>query len=424
MGVFGLCLLLLAALGFVKKFIKYRKEARVRLHFLPNMQIIQASNAVANGTGHNYSTASGQAHYSTAHGQTYAAPLAQGGTPIPAPPSQSIQPSYGPTPSILNKRIKAKGRKMKSQQPPQSARCELCKVDCNSLEIFEQHKNGKKHQKNLKAHKGLQTLNNVMVVGQTAPENEPEMSSQFENVEGSNDKQLPIQTSSCVAANTGEQKAVQADGTEESTARKRKKKSVEAKGKMKNGKGVKWIRSDDGSKIPVEAPKPQVIPLICELCNVTCESPVVFHAHLTGKKHLANLKRFQSEQEILGHAAVQALYPALQALYPALQALCQGDMTSLISLLQQQGFLGVQPQPVPSNYFQGQVSEVPPATADLTEIPHSAAFPEQQPDIPPTGLETAGASQVVAVTEGKSDEQPSPAPEVTKDAESEILEGK
>lgn len=34
--------------------------------------------------------------------------------------------------------------------------CELCRVDCNTAEILEQHKNGKKHKKNLKLQEDLQ----------------------------------------------------------------------------------------------------------------------------------------------------------------------------------------------------------------------------------------------------------------------------
>ncbi|XWS61991.1 hypothetical protein CRYUN_Cryun07bG0172600 [Craigia yunnanensis] len=36
-----------------------------------------------------------------------------------------------------------------SRRPPQGAWCELCRVECTSLEILEQHKNGKRHKKNL-----------------------------------------------------------------------------------------------------------------------------------------------------------------------------------------------------------------------------------------------------------------------------------
>ncbi|KAK3224897.1 hypothetical protein Dsin_004759 [Dipteronia sinensis] len=43
----------------------------------------------------------------------------------------------------------ASGKVMPNRRPLQDAWCELCRVDCTSLEILEQHKNGKRHKKNL-----------------------------------------------------------------------------------------------------------------------------------------------------------------------------------------------------------------------------------------------------------------------------------
>lgn len=380
-------------IALAKHHISYPIYHSFGLNVLPDMQIVQASNAVASGTGHSSSNASGQGSFSSAYGREHATAFTQAAAPIPMPaPHQYMQPSYGSTPGISSKRVKPnvkpKGRKMKSQQPCQPAYCELCKVDCNSLEIFEQHKNGKKHQKNLKAHNGLQTLNKVVV-----EEQKPEIQSQIE-------------------VKIGEQTAIEAGVSEESAAMKRKKMSLESQGnglkiKKKNGKAAKRLKSDDGSKRPVEPVKPKVVPLVCELCNVKCESPMVFQAHLTGKKHLTNIKRFHGEQAIVGQAAVEALYPALQVWYPALQALFKGDMSTLISELQQQGYLDAQGQPVP------------PTATPLSEIP------QQQPDLPPEdGSGTATSSQVVAVTEGKNDEHTSPVPVATTNAETETLEGK
>ena len=61
-------------------------------------------------------------------------PKATAQTAVPPEASQST-PSLEKAPS--------------SRRPPQGAWCELCRVECTSLEILEQHNNGKRHKKNL-----------------------------------------------------------------------------------------------------------------------------------------------------------------------------------------------------------------------------------------------------------------------------------
>ena len=56
------------------------------------------------------------------------------------------------------------------------------------------------------------------------------------------------------------------------------------KRKMREVRGGKYMRTYEGSRTLVEPPKPkQVVPLICDLCNVKCDSQIVFNSHLTGK---------------------------------------------------------------------------------------------------------------------------------------------
>lgn len=163
-------------------------------------------------------------------------------------------------------RGRGKGRSGKittEPKPRAMAWCELCRVDCNTLEILENHRNGKKHKKNLKIQEDLQKLAAKTQESQIPPAPESE---QQQNQNGL----------------------------------KRKTREVERK--------------------PVEAVKKQkeIVPFICELCDVKCESGPTFDSHLKGKKHVFNLQRFQEQQATLGQAALQALYPALEALYPAL----------------------------------------------------------------------------------------------------------
>ncbi|KAM0015794.1 putative transcription factor C2H2 family [Helianthus debilis subsp. tardiflorus] len=172
--------------------------------------------------------------------------------------------------------------RIKSEPKPQFlAWCELCRVDCNTHEVLENHKNGKKHKKNMEIQEELQRL-----AGKTqmpAPMERPEVrvESQMMHAE------------------------------EQGNSLKRKMREDERK-------------STEPEKEPV--------PFICELCDVKCESAPVFDSHLKGRKHIFNFQRFQEQQSqaAMGQAALQALYPALEAaLYPVLvQALSHNASSS------------------------------------------------------------------------------------------------
>ncbi|KAK1396691.1 hypothetical protein POM88_006554 [Heracleum sosnowskyi] len=85
------------------------------------------------------------------------------------------------------------------QRHMQVARCELCRMDCNSFEILEQHKGGKKHKKNmqkLEVLKAYQPVSNVRSNGQNVDSNsqgklDPE---NMQNTEGKKQTILDIIT--------------------------------------------------------------------------------------------------------------------------------------------------------------------------------------------------------------------------------------
>ncbi|GLT39576.1 hypothetical protein SLA2020_137590 [Shorea laevis] len=212
--------------------------------------------------------------------------------------------------------------------PPQRmAWCELCRVNCNTPEILEQHKNGKRHKKNLQMHEQSQKQNKEVTVEQNVQPipNSGSKVVQAEEVEGSKEKQSQQEglTSLAAANDNTEEPEQQKDMGENSVASTVD--SAEAKGKsrdqfepgvhgfkrkMKGGGGGKYIRTNQGARRTVKPPKQkEVIPFICELCNVKCESQVVFNSHLTGKKHVANLKKFQAHRALYGEEGHQALYP-------------------------------------------------------------------------------------------------------------------
>ncbi|XP_059633915.1 uncharacterized protein LOC132276494 isoform X2 [Cornus florida] len=309
------------------------------------------------------------------------------------PPQTLMAPPYasGPVQTPLN--APAQVRPTPIRQPPRMAWCELCRVDCNTYEILEQHKNGKRHKKNLKVYEELQNLQKILV-GQNeqmpVSEVKPEVSVQPENVGGSGNKSQENLSSEAATENkveTDEQKVSGEQEPTEEPAGKQRTDRFEArrrglKRKMRGGQGGKWMRTYEGSRRQVEPPpKPkEVIPLICELCNVKCESQVVFETHLAGKKHLSNFKRFQDEQAMLGQAALQALYPALQALYPALQALCTPNSNASTSFAPQfhqelvHGPQGFFPQPGPVMFPEGEApgpgntsASAPPPVLDIQD---------------------------------------------------------
>jgi hypothetical protein len=209
--------------------------------------------------------------------------------------------------------------------PPRMAWCELCRVDCNTPEILELHKNGKRHKKNLQKHEELQRLNKVITGQQNVqmPNSElkPEVV-QSEKVEEFQEKQSPPEnlTSAAVVTDDNRNETEQETdtvGNSEVLAEPQNKRQdhFAARGRglkrnMRGGRGGKYMRTNEGARRPVKPSKSkQVIPLLCELCNVKCDSQVVLESHLTGKKHLANLKRFHGHRALYGEIGLQALYP-------------------------------------------------------------------------------------------------------------------
>ncbi|KAK4379428.1 hypothetical protein RND71_001290 [Anisodus tanguticus] len=277
---------------------------------------------------------------------------------------------------------------------PHMVSCEICRVECNTPEVLEQHKNGKKHKKNLKAYEERQKLNKLMDGAHghqtTNPEFKPRVSYQ-PAVEGSGQLPLGNLPSDIVTADrqlqpqeedgsiTGKQKV---EETETALVDHVQGQGRGVKRSLRGGRGGKLMKSQNGSRKPaVVPPKPQkMVPLICELCNVKCESVVVFQSHLAGKKHLSNVKDFEGQQAMVGQAALQALYPALQALYPALQALCQPNTGASTSVGPQSlhEILGILTQQALSSIPQDQLLGIGAAAASAFPPPSDLLAQDHQ----------------------------------------------
>ncbi|KAF5188421.1 hypothetical protein FRX31_021991 [Thalictrum thalictroides] len=278
------------------------------------------------------------------------------------------------------------GKASSTRRQPQIAWCELCRVDCTSLDILEQHKNGKKHKKNLQRFEELQKAGNplplpmIVTNSSSAPgvvhnptdipasafapsapttpgsvppiasssfseptttpmpdvqneqpslsESKSEVIAQAENVDRdeTNNSEAPQDMSTEVPTDESKLESEskndivgQTEGEEgeptETPGKKRRFDRLDSRKrgmnrKMRVGRGGKRMRTFDQPTWPVEPPKPkEVVPIICDLCNVKCDTQAVFETHLAGKKHISKLKRFEGHQAMFGPVGLQALYP-------------------------------------------------------------------------------------------------------------------
>ncbi|XP_028753716.1 uncharacterized protein LOC114713271 [Neltuma alba] len=138
-----------------------------------------------------------------------------------------------------------KGPKKISTQP---AWCELCKISCNSRDVYMTHLAGRKHLRNLgllsKSNNALQRATNPVVRPQERP-------------------------NTCEDEGIDSQKPNKAAMVEDIEAKKRKL--------IKGGAAETDIR-------------------ICTLCNVVCNSQTVFNFHLAGQKHAVMVKLMMQKQ--------------------------------------------------------------------------------------------------------------------------------
>lgn len=288
---------------------------------------------------------------------------------------------------------------------PCIAWCELCRVDCNTKEILEQHKNGKRHKKNLQVYQELQNLNKLITGVQNEQMPISDLKPQViqpESFGGSEDK-LPLQG---VGPNgTEKEQQTQVEKSEVSTQpteereRKARTDQFQAPGrglkrKMRGGRGGKRMRQ-------FEPPKPkEMIPLICELCNVKCESRVVFDSHLAGKKHHSSLKRFHGYQAIIAGA--------LQALIPATPNAPSNFFTPQLHQQGPSGSQGFPAQPLPC-LLQGQPPGMAPAPLSEPEPTQIRGLETQdKEDTKAVGSQTIskGGSKNALTVETNSQQQP------------------
>ncbi|XP_071702587.1 uncharacterized protein [Rutidosis leptorrhynchoides] len=152
-----------------------------------------------------------------------------------------------------------------SQKKPDSlVWCELCKISCTGEELLQLHLAGKKHLKKVKRSETLEYLEKLE---KTIEPNATVATEQNGKRAASNED---VQTEQ-----NGKRAAINDEDVE---IKKNKKQKVEQEG------GV----SDVASRT-------------CTMCNLVCNSPTDFRAHLSGKKHAAVAKK-QAEAPTTGQA--------------------------------------------------------------------------------------------------------------------------
>ncbi|KAK6262889.1 hypothetical protein QUC31_008705 [Theobroma cacao] len=233
--------------------------------------------------------------------------------PLAALPKETAQTAVPPKASPSTPAVE---KAPSSRRPPQGAWCELCRVECTSLEILEQHKNGKRHKKNLQKTEGSKSglkprrekQNGKKLAGK--PENKGSQHPDSAQ-EGEEKKAIENLLAESVRSEISVEPKQQINGEKPTVVTVEETPRIDCsdsqrhrmKRKMRGGQGGKCTKTLEASRPKIGPRKRKaVIPLICDLCNVKCDTEEAFDGHLSGKKHTAKLKRF-------GPVGIEVLYP-------------------------------------------------------------------------------------------------------------------
>lgn len=146
-----------------------------------------------------------------------------------------------------NQKQQQKKTQQKKMKVVQSAYCEVCRVDCNSKDVLDQHKLGKKHKKNLEKLQAATAAGCSVSAGSSNPVIGPlENPGKSENGNGQKSKKKA------------------AEPLEDLDTKRRRI--------LEGGAAAEAVR-------------------VCSFCNVVCNSETVFNSHLAGQKHAAMMKK-------------------------------------------------------------------------------------------------------------------------------------
>jgi Zinc-finger of C2H2 type len=272
----------------------------------------------------------------------------------------------------------------KPARPPKlHAWCDICRVDCSSLEILEQHKAGKRHKRTVQRiqeyeaqQKQLAGYQSTVVVSSTTNETGPsvaESATQTLSASGTTSatvvaneagtsnppaaveipeehKKETVDQNQMATEGSSESLKTEAGGTQMSPSEANQAEAAPSgkrpftKRPRPDGYGLGFMygygggrldrggrrggRFDRGRKqprrfgefqpwppMPMPLPRmppmpgpashlPRVRPIVCTLCNVSCDTPAVFEIHVSGKKHQSRISKFQGPNTVFGPITV------------------------------------------------------------------------------------------------------------------------
>lgn len=277
----------------------------------------------------------GRGHMGRGGGRRFPPAPVTSAPPYPGPePFLEQPPAPFPAPAAPPPSKPAKA----PRRTPQVLWCEICRVECNSLEILERHNSGKRHKKTLQRyeeiqkHKKLESQSQAMVTDQAenvqgGEENKastdvyaPKDSAPADVLTGAstdvNKTEPDLQNQIAEQSQSGMGKVVI---TNEPPMRKRKMDRFDnwryppKQNMTKFGRGGKRPRPSEPVRSP-ESPKDQPT-RYCALCNIMCDTQAVFECHLQGKKHQSRAKRFPVPQA--GYVAMGYHAPSTRQAQPA-----------------------------------------------------------------------------------------------------------
>lgn len=155
----------------------------------------------------------------------------------------AIQAGLIPVGAVKVNNLSSWKKRVKKAKFVQSAWCEVCKINCNSTEVYTKHLLGKKHLKNLEKSEKTKS-DTCSSTSNTAEAKTNDIIGPAENPE----------------ANKGKRAA----STENLETKKQKV--------MEGGSSAGAVK-------------------VCTICNVVCNSQTVYNSHVGGQKHAAMLKK-------------------------------------------------------------------------------------------------------------------------------------
>ncbi|KAI3970837.1 hypothetical protein MKX01_024484 [Papaver californicum] len=175
----------------------------------------------------------------------------------------SSQWTYPVVQPCTNGTALSKGKKNKKTNAVQSAYCEVCKIECTSRDTLAEHRSGKKHKKNLEkikeAKRNAAQPPQVIVPPPIVPSPTPPPNAITAPIVGPQEK--PSKNKKAALS------------SKESLDTKRRK-------LLDGGTAVEAVR-------------------ICKVCNVVCNSQIVFDYHLAGQKHATMVKKLTAAGTIV-----------------------------------------------------------------------------------------------------------------------------